>query len=222
MNPSEGLVGVGWLTVSAVLYLVALGVALRCLPWAVLVRERGIQHLLFGAAVVMMLMWTLRAGISPGLSIHFVGMTTLTLIFGWDLAICAGTAALIGLTLMGRESWTEFLPNALCFVVIPTLVSYAIWRLVEWRFPKNFFIYLFLCAFLGGGIAAMSGGMTMGALLWLSDTYPWSKIYHEYVRYLPLIMFPEGLVNGIIMTGMMVFHPDWIRTFDARRYIDEQ
>jgi uncharacterized membrane protein len=42
------------------------------------------------------------------------------------------------------------------------------------------------------------------------------------VRFLPLIMFPEGLLNGIIMTGMMVFHPDWIRTFDARHYIDEQ
>ena len=37
-----------------------------------------------------------------------------------------------------------------------------------------------------------------------------------------LIMFPEGMLNGIIMTGLMVFYPDWIRTFDARKYIDEQ
>lgn len=222
MNLGEGLVGTAWLVVAAVLYLVAMGLALWRLPWTVLKRERGIQHLLFGAAVVMMALWTLRAGISPGLSIHFVGMTTLTLMFGWDLAIFAGSAALIGLTLIGREDWSAFPLNALCFVVIPALVSIGVLRLVEWRFPKNFFVYLFLCAFLGGGVAAMSGGMSMGTILWLADTYPWSKIYHEYVRYLPLIMFPEGLINGIIMTGMMVFHPDWIRTFDARHYIDEQ
>ena len=222
MNPGAQLFSGPGPVITGLFYLAILALALWRLPWGVLVRERNIQHLLFGAAVVLMLMWTLRAGISPGLSIHFVGMTTLTLMFGWDLAICAGSAALIGTTLIGREDWSAFGANALCFVVIPALISYAVLRLVEWRLPCNFFIYLFLCAFIGGGIAAVTGGLSMGGLLWLSDIYPWSKIYHEYVRYLPLIMFPEGLLNGIIMTGMMVFHPDWIRTFDARRYIDEQ
>ncbi len=222
MNPGDELFSGVWLGITGFFYIAILALALWRLPWGVLARERGIQHLLFGATVALMLMWTLRAGISPGLSIHFVGMTTLTLMFGWDLAICAGTAALLGMTLIGRESWSAFGANGLCFVVIPALVSYAVLRLVEWRLPRNFFVYLFLCAFVGGGVAAAAGGMTMGSLLWLSDVYPWSKIYHEYVRYLPLIMFPEGLLNGIIMTGMMVFHPDWIRTFDARHYIDEQ
>ncbi len=222
MTTTPGVVTGPWLWLSAASYLLLLGGALWRLPWAVLARERGIQHLLFGAAVVLTLMWLLRAGISPGLSIHFVGMTTLTLMFGWDLAICAGSAALVGLTLIGREPWQAFPTDAFCFVALPALVSVAILRLVEWRLPRNFFIYLFLCAFLGGGVAAVSGGMTKGVLLWVADVYPWSKIYHEYVRYLPLILFPEGLLNGIIMTAMMVFHPDWIRTFDARLYIDEQ
>lgn len=222
MTANEGLVSGLWLGISALLYLGIMAVALWRLPWNVLKRERGIQHLLFGAAVVLMLMWSLRAGLSPGLSIHFIGMTTLTLMFGWDLAICAGSAALIGLTLIGRESWPDLPLNGLCWVVIPSLVSLAVLRIVEAMLPRNFFVYLFLCAFLGGGLSAAAGGLSMGSLLWLADVYPWSKIYHEYVRYLPLIMFPEGLLNGIIMTGMMVFHPDWIRTFDARRYIDEQ
>lgn len=222
MNPGDGLLAGSWPVLTTAVHMAVLALALCRLPWQVLLRERGIQHLLFGATVVLMLMWALRAGISPGLSIHFVGMTTLTLMFGWDLAVCAGTAALLGMTLVGRENWGDFGANALCMVVIPALVSLAVLRLVEWRLPRNFFIYLFLCAFLGGGLAAAAGGMTMGAVLWFADVYPWSRIYHEYVRYLPLIMFPEGLLNGIIMTGMMVFHPDWIRTFDARQYIDEQ
>ena len=31
-----------------------------------------------------------------------------------------------------------------------------------------------------------------------------------------------GFINGVLMTGMMVFHPDWIRSFDAQGYIDQQ
>jgi Predicted membrane protein len=110
----------------------------------------------------------------------------------------------------------------LCSVVLPALASMAVLRLVEAKLPRNFFVYLFLCAFFGAGVATAVGGMAMALLLWADGVYPWAKIYLEYVRFLPLIMFPEGLLNGIIMTGMMVFHPDWIRTFDARHYIDEQ
>ena len=65
-------------------------------------------------------------------------------------------------------------------------------------------------------------GLSLALILGFDGVHSWSKIYHEYVLYLPLIMFPEGLLNGIIMTGMMVFYPDWIRTFNAKRYIDEQ
>lgn len=96
MNPGAQLFSGMGLVITGLFYLAILLLALWRLPWGVLARERNIQHLLFGAAVVLMLMWTLRAGISPGLSIHFMGMTTLTLMFGWDLAICAGSAALIG------------------------------------------------------------------------------------------------------------------------------
>ena len=80
-----------------------------------------------------------------------------------------------------------------------------IWRLVEAKLLKNFFVYLFVCGFFGAGVAAAVSGLSTGGVLWLDGVYSWSKITHEYVQYLPLIMFPEGLMNGIIMTGMLVF-----------------
>lgn len=190
------------------------------LPWRILVRERGVQHLLLGSTVVLMFMWSLRAGLSAGLAIHFLGMTTMTLLFGWDLALCAGVVALAGTTLVGREFWPMFPVNSFCYVILPVAISHSVLRVVEWKLPKNFFIYLLLCAFIGGGIAAVAGGLAMAGLLGLAGIYPWSKIVDEYVTYLPLILFPEGLLNGIIMTGMMVYYPDWIRTFDPRRYLD--
>lgn len=222
MSLTEGLISGGWLWGASLAVVLVLALALKTAPWDVLARERRLQHLLFGATVILMLLWTMRAGISPGLGIHFLGMTTLTLMFGWDLAVLSGTLALLGMTVIGRESWDTLSVNVLCSVVLPALASMAVLRLVEAKLPCNFFIYLFLCAFFGAGVATAVGGMAMASLLWVDEVYSWARIYREYVRFLPLITFPEGLLNGIIMTGMMVFHPDWIRTFDARRYIDEQ
>jgi len=222
MSLTQGLISSGWLWAAGLLSGLIILWAVRCAPWPVLAQEKRLQHLLFGATVVLMLMWTMRAGLSPGLSIHFLGMTTLTLMFGWDLAMLAGSLALLGMTLIGRESWDTLSINVLCSVIVPVLASIAVLRLVEAKLPRNFFVYLFLCAFFGAGIATAVAGMVMALLLWADGVYAWGKIYLEYVRFLPLIMFPEGLLNGIIMTAMMVFHPDWIRTFDAKKYIDDQ
>ena len=222
MSFSEGLLDGNWLWLMHLGYALALLLALWKAHWKVLAENRRLQHLLFGATAGLMLMWSMRAGISPGLSIHFLGITALTLMFGWDLAILSASLALLGMTLIGKESWDGFTANGICSIVVPVMVSYGILRYVEWKLPKNFFIYLFLCAFVGAGIASASAGLSSALLLWLDGVYSWAKIEHEYIRYLPLIMFPEGLMNGIVMTGMMVYLPDWVRTFDAKVYIDEQ
>lgn len=222
MSFSEGLLSGPLQWPLHLLYLLALAVSVWRAPWKVLVSNARLQHLLMGATVVLMLMWSLRAGISPGLSIHFLGVTALTLMFGWDLAVLSASLALLGMTLLGKESWDGFAANGICSIVIPVLVSVSILQYVERKLPKNFFVYLFLCAFIGAGVASASAGLSSALLLWLTDVYSWAKIKHEYVSYLPLIMFPEGLLNGILMTGMMVFLPDWVRTFDAKVYIDEQ
>ncbi len=211
-----------WQLLSGTLVLLSAVVAVRRLPLGVLAAETRLQHLFFGAVVLLMLTWSFRAGLSEGLSIHFLGMTTLTLMFGWDLALLAGYAAYLMLTLIGLDSWGMLPVNLLTMVMIPATTAISILRFIERKLPPNFFIYLFLVAFLGGGLTAAVGGLSLALILGLDSVHNWSKIYLEYVRYLPLIIFPEGLINGIIMTGMMVFHPDWIRTFDAKRYIDDQ
>ena len=222
MSITAGLLSGMWLWVVYLLYFAALIVAVLHTPWRVVFNNRGLQHLFFGATVILMLLWSMRAGISPGLSIHFLGLTALTLILGWDLAIISATLVLLAMTLIGKEAWEGVAVNGLCLVVLPAFATTLIHRFVEAKLPKNFFIYLFLCGFLGASLVVALSGLSMGVLLWLDGVYPWSKIDHEYVSYLPLIMFPEALLNGILMTGIMVFYPDWIRTFDAVVYIDEQ
>lgn len=222
MSITSGLLSMLWSWLLGPLYLAVLLLAIRRAPWPVVADNRGLQHLFLGATVLLIAMWSMRAGISPGLSVHFLGMTALTLVLGWDLAVLSGSLVLVAMTLLGRESWDGFMVNGVCLVVVPVLLTFVLHRLVEQNFPRNFFVYLFLTGFLGAACVTAISGVLMGAVLWLDGVYSWQKIHHEYVRYLPLIMFPEALMNGIIMTGVMVFYPDWVRTFDARIYIDEQ
>lgn len=222
MNITDGLLTGSWLWVIHVLFVVGLMAACIKAPWDLLVNERRLQHLFFAVTVVLMVMWVMRAGISPGLSIHFLGVTALTLILGWDLAILSATLVLLAMTVLGKESWQGFTANGICLVVLPALLTHVIQSWIGRLLPKNFFVYLFGCGFLGAAVVVAVSGTAMSLLLWVSDVYPWAKIQHEYINYLPLIMFPEALMNGILMTGIMVFYPDWIRTFDARVYIDEQ
>ncbi len=45
------------------------------------------QHVYFGAMVMLLLLWGLKAGVSPGLGFHHLGATLFTLMFGWPLAV---------------------------------------------------------------------------------------------------------------------------------------
>ena len=222
MGFSEGLVNSYWLFGSAVVYIFVLVAAFKRAPWRVILQNRILQHMLFGATALLMALWSMRAGISPGLEIHFLGMTVMTLVFGWDLAVISASIVLVGMAIIGKESWDGLFVNGVCSVLLPIAATYLVLKFTERKLLKNFFVFLFVCGFIGAGISTAVSGMATSMVLVIDGVYDLSKIYHEYIRYLPLIMFPEGLMNGIFLTGMLVFHPDWVRTFDAKGYIDDQ
>ena len=44
-------------------------------------------------ALVLAILWRIKAGILPGLELHILGVTAVTLILGWRLAIFASSLA---------------------------------------------------------------------------------------------------------------------------------
>lgn len=222
MSFTDGLITTPWLIFGGVIYLLAVCFALRNTPWNVFLHNKTLQHMLGGATVLLVVLWSMRAGISPGLGIHFLGVTMMTLVFGWDLAILSGTVALLGMAIIGKESWDSLFLSGTCSVLCPVAITCLIQWFVDKKLSKNFFVFLFVCGFFGAGLSSAGAGLAVSSILVLDGVYSFDKIILEYVRYLPLIMFPEGLMNGIILTGMLVFHPDWVRGFDAKTYIDDQ
>jgi len=218
MDFPSGLLPAPWLWGSHLAYALVLLYALYRAPWWHL---RGAESLnvLLGACVAAMLVWTLKAGISPGLYFHSLGATTLTLMFGWQFAIIATGVITLAITISGGAGWESYAANALVMGVVPVLVSYGIYAMVDRRLPNHFFIYVFLSAYGGGVLSIVGTGLAAMVLLTLSGVYPLARVTHEFLPYIPLLAFPEGFLNGMLMTGLIVLRPQWVSTFDDERYL---
>lgn len=209
-----------WLiwTSNAVFFLCLL-LAMRFAPWKSLIKKQESQHVFLGAVVILLTIWGIKAGISPGLGFHHLGATLFTLMFGWSLAIVGLTITMIASLLLQASDWASLGINGILSIVIPIIVSYSILRLSQKWLPDNFFIYIFICAFFGAGIAIAFSRLSAIALLSLINAYPGKQLIEESLQYLPLFMFPEAFVTGMLITIFVVYRPDWVSTFDDDRYI---
>jgi uncharacterized membrane protein len=205
-----------WGTLAPVL--ICLLVAVRYAPWWRLA-ARDLQHVYLGAMVVVLLLWSMRAGLSTGLAIHLLGMTALTLMWGRALALVAAGGACLGLMLAGIENLSVIGLEYLCAGMLPVLVSWQVLRLVERRLPGNLFVYLFVAVFAGAALATVSGSLLRAALLGLAGVHETGRLIQEYLALLPLFALPEALLNGFIMTLLVVYRPRWVLTFDDDRYL---
>ena len=200
-------------------FLLLLLLAIRLAPWKELLHQQERQHVFLGAVVALLTIWGIKAGISPGLGFHHLGATLFTLMFGWPLAIVGLTITMLASLLLQASDWASLGINGLISIVIPIIVSYSILKLSQKRLPDNFFIYIFICAFFAAGVAIAISRLSAIALLSLINAYPDDQLVEESLQYLPLFMFPEAFVTGMLITIFVVYRPDWVSTFDDERYI---
>ncbi len=177
------------------------------------------QHVYFGAVVMLLLLWGLKAGVSPGLGFHHLGATLFTLMFGWPLAVFGLATILLASVLLQHNELIGLGVNGCLSIVIPVLTSYTVLKLSQKYLPDNFFIYIFVVAFFGAGIAVAASRLSSIVLLSLVNAYPETKLIEESLLYTPLFMFPEMFITGMLISVFVVYKPEWVITFDDKRYI---
>lgn len=187
-------------------------------PWRRLA-DSGQLNVWLGTVVMLMLVWSLKAGVRPGLNLHLLGAMAITLMFGRQLAIVGLTLTLVGVTLNGGADWQAFALNALVMAVVPVLFAHGILKVVERILPANFFVYVFVVAFFGAGLTALATGAAATALLWAGGAYPAEMLLSDYLPYFLLLGFSEAWLSGAAITLMVVYFPSWVATFDDRRYL---
>lgn len=216
MHIEDGLLTPFWLALGWVLVLPALMLAARNVRWQLL-RERST---VFGlAALFVLALWSVRAGIYPGLNVHLLGGMLLTLMFGpWPaMLVLAGLVAL--LAGFGVGGWWSLGVNLLALAVVPVLAAYGILRVVEKHLPSHFFIYIFVVAFIGSAltIAAMSAVVTF--FLLISNAYTLHFLIDNWLISMILDAWGEALTTGMLITLMVVYRPYLVSTFDDNRYL---
>lgn len=210
---SQSLILTGWMITAAVLVFVLIK-----MPWSRL-REGDSTNVLFGAIVFLVVMWGIKAGVSPQQNLHFLGMTALTLMFGWHYALIAALVLVSVATARYELGWAGIGFNFVTMGCIPVLVAHSLLTLSQRYLPHNFFIYIFLNTFFSAGLGFFLGGMTSYWLIDAADLLRDFPMVNEYPLFLLLLAFPEGGLNGMTVTAIVVYRPEWVATFHDRMYL---
>ncbi|WP_020409271.1 energy-coupling factor ABC transporter permease [Hahella ganghwensis] len=185
---------------------------------AYLVRHSDLQHRFLASILLLSLLWLIRYEIDFGPAFHFLGMTFVTLMLRGNLAFLAGTAAMLVLAILGRTSWMMLPWNVVLAVLLPVLITMLCINIERCANFRSFFAYIFINAFFGAALT-IAVSITLGVTsCWLIGEENWSSDHGLLLTYLPLIMLPEGVINGMLVTGVMVYFPQWLGTFDQSRY----
>jgi uncharacterized membrane protein len=191
---------------------------LRTAPWRRLA-DSGQLNVWLGTIVVLLLFWSMKAGVKPGLNLHLLGATAFTLMFGRQLAILGFSIVMAAITINGAAGWEAYALNVLVTAVFPCFAADLLLKIVERYLPPNFFCYIFCAAFFGAGIAVVSTGLLATIVLWLAGIYSADMLFEDYFPYFALLGFAEAWLNGAAITLMVVYYPNWVGSFDDRRYL---
>jgi uncharacterized membrane protein len=206
-----------WCAIGWVAAAVTLGWAAWRAPWARLLANEQ-SHVFLGAIVAIALLWTIAARIGPLIHVHLLGATLLYLMFGAPLALLAIAAGAAVSTLAGDAEWSAFGARLLAAGVVPIVISHWVLRLAEARLPANFFIYVFVGGFLGGGLAMLGTSLASTAII--AFALPAGGSAFEAWTATPLMLaFGEATLTGMLATLFVVYQPAWVGTFSDRRYL---
>ncbi|WKE66859.1 energy-coupling factor ABC transporter permease [Gallaecimonas kandeliae] len=202
--------------------------ALACCAWAqkrgelALLRSQAwLQGLFLGSALVLLVLWLLKAGIEPGLKVHFLGLTAVTLVLGWRLALLAGLLPLGLLALAGLTAWQHLGIQLLAGVLLPVLLSEGGRRVVYRFLPHNLFVYFFCAGFFNAALALIGQMLAMAAWFYFGEGFKAEQVLDNYLVLMPLLAFPEALLNGMAVTVLAIYKPHWLKEFHDSDYLND-
>jgi uncharacterized membrane protein len=218
MNFPDGLFSPLWSWAGLGVYGMVLMFAVLSAPWQRL-KESEQLHVFLGACVALMVLWTLRAGVLPGLNFHLLGATLLVLMFGWRLALVGLALVLAGVTLSGKSGISAYALNALTITVVPVLMSHAVQRAATRWLPAHFFVYVFVHGFFNAVIAMAVTGVVSSLAFLAGGVYGWDQLAGDYLPVYLLMVFPEAILTGTAISLMVVYRPAWVASFDDEHYL---
>lgn len=210
--------GEGWYWAAWVVWLPLFAHSLWRAPWARL-KDSEQLNVWLGIVVVLTLVWSMKAGVKPGLSLHLLGATLFTLSFGPHLAFVGLSLVTAGITLNGAAGPFAYALNALLLAGFSVGLSQFFYRSFSGMLPRHFFVYIFINGFLGAALTILGVGFAATLLMALVGAYEWDYLISEYFPYFLLLAFSEAWLSGMMMTLFVIYRPHWVASFDDSSYL---
>lgn len=209
-----------WQWICVVFYFTAALLIIRRLPLALWLDNSHRKAAFVNSFALLLLMWLFKVRTDIGPDIHFLLMSALTLTLGFRGAVTCASLTLLILTLTGQQSWQLFGVHGVAMIIVPCVVTYSIYALSFHYISRHFMVYIFVCAFLPAALTiALQMVLTAGYLI-ADGLFPAYQVIDNYLLVMPLLLFPEALLNGMAMTLLVIYKPDWVYTFSDRHYFD--
>ena len=156
-------------------------------------------HALGAVAVLVGLAWTFRSTLAGGAALHWLGAPF--------ALFAAGT---------GVVAWSQLPLRLVLDGLVPLGIAWVWLRVVERRLPAHLFVYLFVAVFGGALFALLSAGALQRWML-----APAFASMRGSDAWIALLIMAEGeaLATGLLVTGLALYRPDWLYTFDPDRYL---
>lgn len=178
-------------------------------PWRQLLAHDERQRALGLVIATLPMLWSMSPGLPGDVGFQLLGMTTVTLIFGWQLALVAGSISGLVLLLVGNWPAGALPVNLALVVAVPIAVTMAVLACANLLRRTNLFVYMLGVGFFGSMLALMTS-------LWVGTLMLDPELDHALVL---LLTFPEGFLNGTLISALTVFYPEIVRTYDDVRYL---
>lgn len=210
--------GEGWYWAAWIAWILFFAHSLWRAPWGRL-KDSELFNVWLGMIVLLTLVWSLKAGVKPGLTFHLLGATVFTLSFGPHLAFVGLSLVTLGITLNGAAGPFAYAANALLLAGLSVVLSQFCFHIFCRVLPRHFFVYIFVNGFLGAALTIIGVGFSATVLLATVGAYEWDYLISEYFPYFVLLAFSEAWLSGMLMTLFVVYRPEWVVSFDDSSYL---
>lgn len=207
---------------SWLLWLIMTVMAIYFAPWYRLA-QRDSAQIFFVVVLGLFLLWKMHAGTGGAENLHFLGASLASLMFGWEFAFIA--VQLVYLMILASRpeiamftGWHAFASNVLLLGVIPAGLTHIVLRIVQKYLPANYFIYFFINTFF----TTIAGILLISAVIWilnLTGGLVMGHVLDEYLPFMMLMAFPEGVFTGMLIAAFVMFKPEWVTTFRDEVYL---
>lgn len=182
-----------------------------------LVQQPQIMRLFGVAGVCLLLLWQVKAQLPGGPALHFIGITAATLVLGLRLSLWLIPAILFinalatAMVAPAQQSTLQQLLLDWSVFSVLALQSYLQLWWIHRQFGQHIFVYIFLAAFAGAACCTVTFILLQSVVLSLSTTEATDLSAHLMLA--PLLALPEAILNGMAITLLMVYRPQWVATY---------